>query len=183
MRTLRNYYLQGLVLYPRVENGYILDNLFSYFPHPELIPVNSYLEPLRENSYPLTDDSLLLHLHNLRYFNISNCESVQSFVKGKIKENKPNLTPMDKKLIDNYRFFLNKNDEIDFDYFLKKQITHYKEKKPTLLKIDYTKENFIEEILALKERIDNKNQQEDGIELFKNNNVSKSQNNLSYILR
>ena len=90
---------------------------------------------------------------------------------------------MDKKLIDNYRFFLNKNDEIDFDYFLKKQITHYKEKKPTLLKIDYTKENFIEEILALKERIDNKNQQEDGIELFKNNNVSKSQNNLSYILR
>lgn len=155
MRTLRNYYLQGLVLYPRVENGYIRDSLFSYFPHPELKPINNYLKPLKEDSYKLTDDSLLLYLHNLRYFNISNCESVQSFIKGKIINRKPKLSDIDKQLINNYNFFLNIKDEIDLDYFLKIQLKHYKEQKPTLLEIDYTKENFIDGLLNLRDKINN----------------------------
>lgn len=182
MRTLRNYYLQGLILYPRVENGYIKDNLFSYFPHPELKIINNYLEPLKKKNYPLTDDSLLLHLHNLRYFNISNCESVQNFIKGKISKGKPNISSIEKKLVDNYKFFLNKNDEVDFDYFLKNQIMHYKKKKPTLLKIDYCKENLIEEILKLKEKLNNVNNEKD-IEILDKQDIVENKYNSIYITR
>lgn len=153
MRTLRNYYLQGLILYPRVENSYIVDSIFAYFPHPELKIVNSYFEPLKKEHYPLSDDSLLLHFHNLRYFNISNCENIQHILKGKITGNKKNLTTLDKKLIENYKFFLSKKDETDLDYFLKKQLSHYQENKPKLLKIDYSKNNILDEILTLHEKI------------------------------
>jgi len=157
MRTLRNLYLKGDILYPRVENGYIINSLFAYFPHPELNIVNPYFEPLKQKSYPLSDNSLLLHFHNLRYFNISNCESVQQILKGRINGKKRELTILDYKLIENYRFFLNKKNEISFDYFLKKQLSHYQENKPKLLAIDYNKNNILDEILNLHEKINSAN--------------------------
>lgn len=153
MRTLKKHYLEGLILYPRVENGYIKESLFSYFPHPELHIINPYFEPLKKSSYALSDESLLLHFHNLRYFNISSCENIQNILKGRIEGKKKNLSSKDKQLIDNYRFFLNKKNEVDFDYFLKNQLNHYKKNKPTLLKIDYNKDNFLDEILTLHESI------------------------------
>ena len=56
-----------------------------------------------------------------------------------------------------YKFFLSKKGETDFDYFLKKQLLHYQENKPKLLKIDYHKNNILDEILTLHERINTNN--------------------------
>lgn len=155
MRTLRNNYLKGLLLYPRVENSYIKDSCFAYFPHPKLNILNSYYEPLKKDYYSLDSNSFLLHLHNKRYFNVSNTESIQKLIKARItKKNKLNLNIKDYELIANYKKFLEYKKEEDLDYFLKEQLTHYKQKKPKMLKIDYSKSNLLEHIEDLKNKLE-----------------------------
>lgn len=156
MNTLISYYKQGLILYPRVENGYIEKSLFSYFPHPPLAVVNSLFEPLKFDAYETNENSFLLHLHNLRYMNISQTESVQKLLKKKTKNKSFQLEKNDFKLIENYKNFLDLKNETEMDYFIKKQLFHYENNKPSLIKIDYNSENFIEHISELNSKLTSK---------------------------
>ncbi|KAB7891307.1 hypothetical protein [Poseidonibacter ostreae] len=168
MTTLGKYYAKGLIQYPRVENGYIKDSLFSYFPHPELDIVNNYFEPLKNEEYKIDENSFLLHLHNLRYINISQVPNVQKRVKGKIdsKKSDPILNDKDKLLRDNYKKFLDKKEESLPDYFIKNQLEHYSKNKPTLLKIDYENDSFLEHIIELNDLINPSAKKEDVFNVF-----------------
>lgn len=87
-------------------------------------------------------------------FIISNTESIQKLISTKKDDkNRLILNEKDYKLIDNYKTFLDYKKEQEFDYFLKEQLTHYKKKKPKMLKIDFSKENLLSHIEDLKEQI------------------------------
>lgn len=147
MNTLKNYYIQGLIPYLRVENGYIKESLFSYFPHPELPIINEYFEPLKSLKYEVNQHTLLLHFHNKRYFNVSQVQQVQGLI---AKNYKSKDIKQSQKLIENYRDFLEIKQKDDFDYFLKEQLEHYKINKPKLKEINYNiQSNFIEYIDSL----------------------------------
>lgn len=158
MTTLRKYYNDGLILYPRVENGYIKDSLFSYFPHPELPILNKYFEPLKKEFYDLCENSFLLHLHNKRYFNISQTIKVQNTIKENFSTKSNNVK--NKSLINNYLSFLDLKKQTELDYFLKSQLEHFASSKPMIYHIDYNNKDFIENIDSLNDKIQNINKNE-----------------------
>ena len=158
MRTLIALYKQGKILYPRVENTYITKSLYSYFPHPELKRINSFFEPLAKPSYSYNESSLLLHLHNLRYINISQIENTKKNI-IKIKNDKEKY----KHLLDLYKEDVYEKKEVKLDYFLNFQKDHYKNKKPYLKFLSKRNENMLDEVQKLHEELlekkyDKKNQ-------------------------
>lgn len=150
MRILRELYKKGLLLYPRVENSYIQKSLYSYFPHPELEIINHYFEPLKQNEYACNKHSIILHLHNLRYINVSQTErvkkNIQSIVSDKDKF---------KKLLDLYKEDTYLRGEKKLDYFLDFQKNHYEKEKPKMKYFSNNKMNFLKDIQDLHEDIIN----------------------------
>lgn len=149
MQTLKKLYRDGLIAYPRVENGYIKNGLYSYFPHPPLAEVNSFLTPLKHEEYEYNEDSLLLHLHNLRYINLSQIEMTKKRIKNTDKK-------LDKEriVVDVYREFVENKSYSRLDYFLFQQREHYSKKKPKMKQINYQSNNFLDDILSLHEHIE-----------------------------
>jgi len=155
MNTLRKLYREGLVPYPRVENGYIQKALYSYFPHPELPIINDYFLPLKQDFYEYDENSLLLHLHNLRYINMS---QVEMTIK-RIKKWKNNSSDEEEKALNTlslYKDFIAEKGEAELDYFLKDIQNHYSDEKPRLEPIDYDSKYFLEDIQKVHETILNK---------------------------
>lgn len=145
MNSLVSLYKKDLIQYPRVENSYIKQGIYSYFPHPTLSVVNEYFTPLREHSYPFNEDSLLLHLHNLRYMNLSQVESSKKLIKKNLNVSS-NESKKQEEIVHIYKEFINNKNENDLDYFLKSQREHYSKDKPEMSYINYNIQDFIEDL-------------------------------------
>jgi nitrate reductase beta subunit len=155
MNTLKKLYREGSIPYPRVENGYIQKTLYSYFPHPELPIINDYFLPLKQDYYKYDENSLLLHLHNLRYINMSQVETTIKRIK-KWKNSSNHERTKTVNTLSLYKDFVAEKGETDLDYFLKDIQKHYSDEKPRLEPIDYNSKNFLEDIQKVQETILNK---------------------------
>ena len=127
MHRLTEAYKKGLIVYPRTESDYIQSGeLFSYEAHPKLPVLNPYLEPLKEMQYPLTDASLMLHLHNRRILTPSNYKKTEEKIKKFHSLGEKKLF----ELRDSYYDFLSKIHQKEPDYFLKNLMEHYEADRP-----------------------------------------------------
>ena len=79
MRTLEKLYISNLIPYPRVFNGYSIVS-FSHFPHKEMPIVNKFLEPLRKDSYELSQETFPLFLSNIGLSEYSRIQSIKKYL-------------------------------------------------------------------------------------------------------
>lgn len=77
---LQTSYQNGLLLYPRVDNSFILKKSFDLFPHPELSKIGDKTKPLSYEKYKIDKKNSLLFLSIARVLTPSNIESVGAFI-------------------------------------------------------------------------------------------------------
>jgi len=63
VKNLNKAYLDGNIIYPRVNNSYIPTHEFQFYPHPPLNEFDNYSTPLLFREYEMTRESLLLYLN------------------------------------------------------------------------------------------------------------------------
>lgn len=149
MQTLNNLYRGGLIPYSRVENSYIDSlSIYSYFPHTPLPIINPYFEPLKMDEYPFEENSLLLHLHNLRIITPSTYK-----IKDKVDSFKKD-TEKSEKVLERYKRFVDSIERDSIDYFIKDELSHYRESSNAkFYRFDYYKIKNIDDVLALNNKI------------------------------
>ena len=83
---LQKIYKIGVVAYPRVENNYIKEKPFQFFPHPPLFAMNNLLKPLEEEELTLNKKTALLFLSNKRILSPANIKYFNKVIDKYLEE-------------------------------------------------------------------------------------------------
>ncbi len=123
IKRLNEAYLSGKIDYPRVNNDYIRDSYFSFYPHPKLKEFDRYSKPLLFKEYPMTKETILLYLNEKNLVLPSKVQQsfvlLEKYFDNKLEPRKATESKLAKK-IELYEEFL-QNHQIK-DYATSKKI-------------------------------------------------------------
>jgi len=77
---LQRIYKLGIVAYPRVENNYIKEKPFQFFPHPPLFEFGKKFKPLEEETLKLNKKTALLYLNHRRILSPANIKTYHKII-------------------------------------------------------------------------------------------------------
>lgn len=97
MNTLTQLYVNNIIDYPRVFNGYSPVKS-SHFPHAELAVVNKLLEPLHKKEYELNKASSLLYLSNCGLSEYNKISTINKYLSSNFTYELEPLAMKDKKV-------------------------------------------------------------------------------------
>lgn len=112
IKRLARAYVNNIIVYPRVNNGYIDASKFTFYAHPPIKEFDEYAKPLAFESYPVLKETILLHLNHrdltLPSIAVSTYKFVDSYFDGKMRLRPAKRKEVKLKLA-KYEKFLEKN--------------------------------------------------------------------------